>query len=477
MQIEGITGLLRIYTCELHKEEGQHSHLSFTALVEDGSGARYLQQVKKPVKVYWTSASGEKEDCLFCGLIDSIQLEESFTATKIRVCASSYSILLDQKEHQRIFQNEKKTLKEVLSKERLALDKEMNGGVVQLEIASPLLNCSYPPIIVQNRETNFAFLKRCSRALHSPFWVRDRKENLTLKMDSQTSNHILDIPENDVRYWRSCRDFSGETSEVELKRYVELGFVVTFPKITKDKYLVVASSVIYENGRDICRARLQKVSKEKAAAGTPEFRQEAPLRLLATVTNTEDPQHLGRLQVHFTGNRPEYEDLDVKKPAWIPYRSPYTGTKDGIVFLPDKGDTVEVVLLQGEGYLATAFRQQSLDEEAGRVADKYIGNNFERRILWKEKSLELLSGKNRIILDDEKIELQVGDTQVRLDKEGLHLQVQKGKTTLNITGDMILQSKGELQFASKETKIKSTGEIKLDSSKDMHLKGRKIKLE
>ena len=29
MQIEGIEGLLRVYTCQLHKEEGQHSCFSF----------------------------------------------------------------------------------------------------------------------------------------------------------------------------------------------------------------------------------------------------------------------------------------------------------------------------------------------------------------------------------------------------------------------------------------------------------------
>lgn len=475
MQIEGMAGLLRLYTYQLDKKEGQHSHFSFTALVADGTGSQYMQQVKKPIKVYLTDDTGKKTECVFCGLVDSVRLAADFAATKICVCASSYSLLLDQKAHYRIFQDEKKKMQDILSEKRLALAKDY--GQVKLDVARPLLQRPCPQFVVQNGETNFAFLKRCSRALQIPFWVRDRQETLTLKLDTKTSNHTLNIPEEKVLSWRSYRDFSGESSEAELSRYVELGYVVTFPKVSSGNYLVTACRVTYEKGRDAYYVRLRKVTQEKLASGAPQFHDEHPLRLLAKVTNTEDPQHLGRLQVHFTGNEPEYEDLDEKKPAWLPYRSPYTGTKNGIVFLPDKGDSVEVTLLQGAGFAATAFRQQPLEAEAQKVADKYIGNNFQRRIFWKEKSLELWSGKNKVVLDDEKIDLQVGDTLLRLDKEGLHFTTQQGKNALTITDDAVLQSKGEFHVESKAAKIKSEGEIKLDSGKDMHLKGRKIKIE
>ena len=65
MQIEGIEGLLRVYTCQLHKEEGQHSCFSFEALVPDGKGAAYLQQVHNPIKAYLTEESGEKRGLCF----------------------------------------------------------------------------------------------------------------------------------------------------------------------------------------------------------------------------------------------------------------------------------------------------------------------------------------------------------------------------------------------------------------------------
>lgn len=476
MQIEGIEGLLRVYTCQLHKEEGQHSCFSFEALVPDGKGAAYLQQVHNPIKAYLTEESGEKGDCVFCGLITSVKLKQDFSATKICVCASSYSLLLDEHEKTRIFQDENKQMKDVLSASRLELSKDMGRGNVTLEVANPILHRPCKEIVVQNKETNFSFLKRCSRALHIPLWVRDRREALTLKMDSKTSNHTLTIPETQVYQWYSQRDFSSSIHEVTLSRYVELGYVLAFPDIAEGNYLVTACTVSYEQGRDVCRAKLQKIEKEEFDRGEPAFSWQVPLRLLATVTSVDDPKHIGRIQVHFTGNQPEYADLDEKKPCWLPYRSPYTGIKDGIVFLPDKGDRVEVTLMHGQGYASTAWRSHPLDEEARNVKDKYIGNNFQRRIIWKEKSLELLSGQNKVIMDDEKVEILVGNTHLQLDEEGLHLQVQNGKTALDITGDVTLQSKGNTALTAKEINVKGSGDIKIDSSKDVHLQGKHIKM-
>ena len=476
MQIEGIEGLLRICVCQLQKKEGEHSCFFLEALVPEGKGNAYLQQVHKPIKVYLTEGLGEKGDCVFCGLITSVTLKQNFSATKICVYASSYSLLLDLHEQTRIFQDENKKLKDILSADRLKLSQDMGRGAVSLEVAKSILQRPCKEIVVQNKETNFSFLKGWSKVLHIPLWVRDRNTDLTLKLDNNTSNHILPITEDQVYQFHTHCDFSASTCEVTLNRYVELGYVLTFPGIVEGNYLVMACSASYEQGRDIYRAKLKKIAKETANEGKLDFSWQAPLRLLAIVTNVEDPAHLGRIQVHFMGNQPEYADIDEKKPCWLQYRSPYTGTQNGIVFLPDKGDMVEVTLLHGQAYAMTAWRSRPLDEEGQKVKDKYIGNNFQRRIIWKEKSLELLSGPNKIVMDDEKVEIMVGNTQLQLDKEGLHLQVQGGKTALKITGDFNLQSNGSLALSAKEINAKGSGDIKFDSGKDVHLKGNHIKM-
>lgn len=83
MQIEGIEGLLQIYTCRLRKEEGQHSHLAFSALVESGKSDVYLTKMNKPVKLLLTDTSGMPTMLIFCGVIDSVKVKQSYSAVTI----------------------------------------------------------------------------------------------------------------------------------------------------------------------------------------------------------------------------------------------------------------------------------------------------------------------------------------------------------------------------------------------------------
>ena len=487
MWIEGMPAFLRVESCRLEKAAGQHSCLTFTALVKDGDDASYLSYVKKPIKLFLSKGLDGREDLIFSGLVRSVQVNRAFASTRISVRAASTSVLLDEKKHARIFQAEDKTMNDVLS--RLELTKEVSQ--VKLEAADSIKNAKYEKVIVQNRETNFSFLKRCSEALAVPLWVRDAQEQLRLKLDNLAAvapvNHLED---KDILTWQVTAEGQQMHIRTQLKRYIELGRKL--PTEMGD-YVVTALCAAYENGRDVFTYRLQKYTEYRLPEGGPDFVWEMPLRLLAKVTNNRDDKHMGRIQVHFTGNQPEYKDLDEKKARWLPYRSPYTGKKNGLVFLPDKDDQVEVTLLHGGSYAVSAYRYAALDEEGQNPDEKYLGNNFTRRIRWREKSLELWSGKTKIILDDEKIDLVIGKTQLRLDQEGLHLKTGQEQTQLNLTdkvslttkGDVLIDNQGTLalqhsknmQLDSKgKIEAKASGDVNLESSRNVNIKGSKIKM-
>lgn len=494
MQIEGIEGLLQIYTCRLCKEEGQHSHLAFSALVESGKSDVYLTKMNKPVKLLLTDTSGRPTMLIFCGVIDSVKVKQSYSAVTIFVTASSYSLLLDRQKKFRIFQNDDKAIGDILSAERLQLGSLPKIlGSVTLDICSRIKNKKYPGIVIQDGETDFSFLQRWSRTLKIPFWVDDRKGTLTLRIDDKTSNHELKISKEDIYTWQSNQDIQGYSLSVKLLRYVELGHVVRFPdmpQVSGKRFLVMACLADYEDGRDVYQLRLREfTSNAKESSEKSDFKQESLVRLSGVVTSVDDPEKRGRIQIHFKGNQPEYMDMDEKKPCWIVYRSPYTGQKDGIVFLPDVGDQVEVTILRGNAWAANASRLNPLDDEAEKVQDKYIGNNFGRRIIWKEKSLEILSGENKIVMDNEKIDLLVGNTCLRLDKEGLHLKAGNEETVLNVTKDFELKS-GALNLDVKSIDSKSSGEVRatggstsisgspvnIESKGNLNLKGSQVKL-
>ena len=98
----------------------------------------------------------------------------------------------------------------------------------------------------------------------------------------------------------------------------------------KEKYVITALTAQYKGNRDLFTYELKEY-QDTADIEKPDFTFETPLRLYGIVTNVEDPERLGRIQVRFKQNEPEYEDQDSQQ-MWIPYSSAYTGKADGIVF-------------------------------------------------------------------------------------------------------------------------------------------------
>lgn len=501
MHIEGLKDLQVIYDGTLHKEMGQHSRLTFTARVPDTKGSLYLQQVGKPIVVKQRLDLYKAGPVIFRGLIEHVDVQQSFHSTIICVCAVSSSILLDQQKKCRIFQDETKKMGDILKDDRLLLNKEMKQGNVRLQVAESLRNIPAEKVIIQNQETNFSFLKRCSRVLQSPLWIQDTVQGLVLKMDCAWHKDVISVKKDEILYWTVGNDLQQRKQlQMTLERYMDVGCTVSFPELLEGKYVIIAVTVQYKDGRDICTYRLSEY-KELPKIKKPDFVFEYPLRLYGEVTSVDDSKNLGRIQVRFKQNEPEYEDKDEAQ-RWIPYRSPYVGKADGIVFLPDVGNLVEVTFLHGTCYAVSAYRNHPLGEEAENVADKFIGNDFKRRIIWKKDSLELLSGKNQIIMDDQKIALIVGKNKmtidsekidlnvgsqsiIRMDASGIHLKSKQSES--HITDNVQIQSKGNVIIDNqgaltlqnnKECKVISKGEIHAQGSKEVTIKSSKnLKLQ
>lgn len=66
----------------------------------------------------------------------------------------------------------------------------------------------------------------------------------------------------------------------------------------------------------------------------------------ANVTSTEDPKHLGRVRVRFSGFGGESGGVAYPETTWLRVIQPYAGDHHGALFLPEVGD--EVLVLPGE---------------------------------------------------------------------------------------------------------------------------------
>ena len=120
-----------------------------------------------------------------------------------------------------------------------------------------------------------------------------------------------------------------------------------------------------------------------------------------TVTDNRDPENRGRVQVDF--NSQSVEDIADDDRLWICVAAVYAGDQGGILFIPDKGDLVDV-LWDGREFLVTGVRRTKAISEAYRnVDEKRIVDGRGRSICFGEKGLLIRAGASAIQVRKDKV--------------------------------------------------------------------------
>lgn len=430
-----VTGLLVNFS--LRKKFGKHGECKFTMSVKDDEATAQLEKVGKSIGV---SIVSENPLPVFFGEIKSITLNRKISKTCIEVFAVSDSKKIDEEKHTRVFQNPEKTFADVLNISRLKLQN------CELSLSSETAKTKYKNIILQNQETDFEFINRLSKYSGSKLWINDTKQGkIVLKVGD-----VFDETPRKIEFKKllSCsigREKKFKTASFVTREYFPLGSLV---QIENDscKYLITSLELKLIHGADRFFYETEEYSPKKIKIEPVPL--EKTVKLKAQILKNKDEKNLGRVQVQVVN----VEDEDKEK-IWLPYRTPYGGKEGGIVFLPDEKDFVELIYTNGEFFVCSAVRENPLQKECHNVNDKYIGNNFEQRIFLKEKSLEIMSVKNKIYLDKNKIELAVGENKILLDENGIVLQTPKNKISMNDNGIEINSDKNFSLEAGGEAKI------------------------
>ena len=435
MQIKNFAKLEYITAFELVKHECRHSHLNFTASVVEGGEGNFFACVGKIISVALDNGMP-----IFYGRVETVEIEKAFNAMRVHVSCVSLSIATDEQTKTRIFHAPDKNISDVLNQSRLALEQ------CGLKVSNELGAKKYDGAVLQNQETNFKFIARLAKALNSRVWVVDTMSKAEICLDKCLSSAPRKIAAKqliNIRHGRS-------TMTVRTEDYFDLGLTVTVETTTRDvtEYVIVGLRADFENERYIFTYELEE--KEPApAVKTKEPTLAKAMKLHATVKSVDDPKHLGRIQVQFDDEF--IEDMDQKNPLWLEYRSPYGGANGGIVFLPDEGDAVEVMFCNEELYAVSTLRTNALNKECQDVVEKYIGNNFEQRIFWKKKSLEMWSGENKIVMNDKGIELTVGKSKIIMtDKE---IKFECGELTAKSSGGAKISAGGTLKLSGSKIEM------------------------
>lgn len=453
MEIRNFPQVQYIKELELTKKEGSHSWLRFSASILDSQEKACLDCTGSVISLLL-----DAKNSVFVGRVEDVAVERSFSAVQIHVTAVSLSITADEKECTRIFHNPQKKLSDVLNEQKLGW---LKGSIRLDKTLSALV---YEPVILQQGETAFAFLQRMSKLTGARLWVADtmtEKSEILLSGCFGTTKRKL----HKENIYYMCHKKSGKLSEylVRTNVYLEIGTAVEIEDDMVSPELVIAEVRVYLENEVICYEYklIEKKISGYSIPATGDLPEQEPIRLLGgKVTNNNDPKNLGRIQVEFDDKF--IEDMNKERPMWVSYRTPYSGHGTGIVFLPDKGDKVELFFYHGVLYAGNAYRDEPLNEECRNVSDKYIGNNTKQRIFWKEKSVELYSGEYGIIMDEKGIRLKVADNSITLTKEGILLKTRNSK--LSLMKDGVLQADGKIECKSENMEFAAGSKAKISGS-------------
>lgn len=449
MKVHGLSEENFFEDFSLSKAANRHSVCKFKQRLADENFPVYQNAVGQTISV---ALDGGRK--IFFGEVTEVSIEQNFGGSRVEVTAVSSSLKSDETAETRIFQSPVKTFGDVLNSSRLKLKN------CSIELDEKISSRPCPEIVLQNAETAFAFVKRLAARQGQHVWIRDTWQGkCVLKISACSDETPEKISAKEIIRLKIGRRGKIRTAELVATKYVELGRVLTVENVP-EKFLIVGLEIFLEHGIDRIRYELEEFAELEPA----DICAESPVKLKARVVDVKDEKNFGRIRVQF-----EIEDKDADK-AWLPYRPPC----NGIIFLPEVGDTVEIFFANGECYVATTLRTKALEEPFRNVVDKYLVNR-KQRIFFREKSLEFKSAEASIFMDEKKIVLSVGKNKIVLDERGITLQTAGtlaaeatkdfstkigGKVTLNASGNFALNG-GKFEVTAKDVAAIKGNSVKL----------------
>jgi len=433
VKIDGFEEAIGIIDFVLKKKINCHSEFHLTLRVKDDKTNAFYSMIDKNIEV-----KDDDNHLLFVGYIT--YMEASFGHEgRVMITAHSYSRKTDVTFKRRIFQNPNKKYKDIFNSiVNDSGNESFNFSVSEdFEIQSP---------VVQNVETDFGFAVRLAERENKYLFVQDAKKP-TWVVGRDTGNSNGSIEDEDVltfgKLWKDVgREKRVDGLSVGTKKYIPFGSKVNVNALGSSVEYVVYGLVLEKKFEEyVYKYEMYNPNNfflpEKSRANVR-------VPLLAEVTDNNDKDSKGRIQVKFIDE--QFKDMDSDKgKVWITYRTPYTAQTGGIIWLPNKGDTVEVIY-NGDSFEAgESVRSEKIAEQFKNPGNKYLAISEESFISYdgKKKSITITvkdgSKANKIYIDGSCIRMEAGGSTIEVDDKGIVL---KGKNiTVNASEQAEIVSK------------------------------------
>ena len=200
----------------------------------------------------------------------------------------------------------------------------------------------------------------------------------------------------------------------------------------------------------------------------------------AKVTNLEDPEELGRVQVMFPW-LPKYKDADLSS-NWARIATPMGGQERGFFFLPEIDD--EVLVAFEHGHVNHPYIVGVLWNKTDKPPTGTKGVLADDKKKVNQRVLRSRSG-HLIILDDTEGEEQI-IIQDKTEKNSIVINSKDNAMTIKAEGDLTIEAGGKLVIKSKadmsfesqaKGSIKTQSDLALEAMGNSKLAGTQLALE
>lgn len=337
----------------------------------------------------------DKPQLLFYGLISAIEAENwnhnYEDSVKIHLEALSFTCLMDQTDHNRIFQNTKITYQDLVEKVIAGYEESafiMCPSAAGREIKS---------MIMQYQETDWEFLKRMASAFHQPLVANHSligpKFHFGVYFDEEPY-HLSEEQEQDVKIYQMRADsklvyYCDLATKGPDKHSLEIGESVLIHGL--EWYV---NDVQMELKNHILKHTYRLTTKEGFTVKKSYNQAITGLSLAGMVEDVSGNQ----VKIAF-----EMEDLSGNNECWLPYSTFYSM----FYCMPEKQDTVNVYFPNQKENKAIVLN--SVQAPVKPMGEDEKQANFNTTELFQNNNIKVLATKagRMVILDDESGKLSI----------------------------------------------------------------------
>lgn len=204
---------------------------------------------------------------------------------------------------------------------------------------------------------------------------------------------------------------------------------------------------------------------------------------LAVITNTQDPENLGRVKLKYL-----LRDEAENESNWARVMVPFAGSSMGVYWIPSVDDEVVVAFLGGRfdkpivmGSVWSKTKKPPVQNEEGKNYTKMIKTKAGHQISFVDESdketLTIESAKGqKIFIDDSSKVIEVkgkdGKNKVKIDSEGGNVEIEAGtKISIKVGQSSIEITADKIAVKATNIELKSTAGLKAEAGTTLDMKG------